>query len=292
MPKPDRPLRDPRQLRALRRRLEKTAAAETDFVSDHTRGELVSRLAPMNIRPERILDAGAGSGSASRMLRRRYRRCRVVSLDLARRRLVHARRQRSRFARLHEVAGDAARLPFVEDSFDMVFADLLLPWLESPTIFAAEVSRVLRPEGLFVFSSLGPDTFDELRQAWRVVDGEARVRSFPDMHDLGDALVAAGLSDPVLDVERLTITYERTEDIWRDLAAAGARNTAADRARGLAAPARFRRLAAAYEPFRSGGRLPVTLELVFGHAWGSRSRPASDGDTEIRISPGQIGRRY
>jgi malonyl-CoA O-methyltransferase len=278
--------------RQVRRRADAGVAGADDFLSARTREELLSRLPLTNIRPHRILDAGAATGSASAELARRYRGCRVVSLDVSTARLAAARGGHGRFARRDEVAGDAARLPFRDRVFDLVFANLLLPWLGDPGPMLAETARVLRPEGLFTFSSLGPDSFRELREAWATVDDGEHVPTFLDMHDLGDALVRAGLRDPVLDVERITVTYAEPAALWRDLTAAGARNTLAGRNRGLATPARFRRLAEAWgRSRRDDGRLPLTLELVYGHCWGGSGLPGADAGGEVRISASRIMRR-
>lgn len=278
--------------REVRRRADAAVAGADDFLSAHTRQELLSRLPLTAVRPRRLLDAGAATGSASADLARLYRGCRVISLDISAARLAQARRGHTRFARRHEVAGDAARLPFRDRVFDMVFANLLLPWFADPAGVLAETARVLRPEGLFTFSSLGPDSLRELREAWMVVDEGEHVKAFPDMHDLGDALVRSGFRDPVLDVEQLTVTYTEPASLWRDLTAAGARNTLAGRNAGLATPARFRRLEEAWgRQRREDGRLPLTLELVYGHCWGGSGLPTADAGGEVRIGADQIMRR-
>jgi len=292
MSPPDRPAFSAPRRREVRRRADASVAGADDFLSARTREELLSRLPLTRIRPRRLLDAGAATGRASAALVRRYRGCRVVSLDVSPARLAAARRGHGRFARRDEVAGDAARLPFHDRVFDMVFANLLLPWFADPAPVLAETARVLRPEGLCTFSSLGPDSFRELRDAWRAVDDRDHVQGFLDMHDLGDALVRAGLRDPVLDVERITVTYAEPAGLWRDLTAAGARNTLAGRKSGLTTPAAFRRLAQAWEQERrQDGRLPLTLELVYGHCWGGSGLPGADDSGEVRISPARIMRR-
>lgn len=292
MSPPDRPAFSAPRRREVRRRADASVTGADDFLSARTREELLSRLALTSIRPRRLLDAGAATGRASAELARRYRGCRVVSLDVSPARLAAARRGHSRFARREEVAGDAARLPFRDQVFDMVFANLLLPWFADPGPVLAETARVLRPEGLYTFSSLGPDSFRELRDAWRAVDDRDHVHAFLDMHDLGDALVRAGLRDPVLDVERITVTYAEPAALWQDLTAAGARNTLAGRNRGLTTPATLRRLAQAWErERRDDGRLPLTLELVYGHCWGGSGLPGADASGEVRISPTRIMRR-
>ncbi|NBC15183.1 MAG: malonyl-[acyl-carrier protein] O-methyltransferase BioC, partial [Gammaproteobacteria bacterium] len=130
-----------------------------------------------------------------------------------------------------------------------------------------DLLRVLRPGGLLLFSTFGPDTLSELRAAWAAVDQGEHVSPFLDMHDIGDALVRARFADPVMDVERMTLTYADIRALMRDLKQLGAHNALAGRARGLTGRRRLAALAEAYEHQRRDGRLPATYEVVHGHAW-------------------------
>ena len=123
-----------------------------------------------------------------------------------------------------------------------------------------------------MFTTFGPDTLIELRRAWHAADDRPHVHGFLDMHDLGDMLMRAGFADPVLDVERLTLTYDEVMDVLRDLKRLGAHNAAVQRARGLTGKRQFARFRAAYETMRVGGRIPATYETVYGHAWAPEGR--------------------
>jgi malonyl-CoA O-methyltransferase len=94
---------------------------------------------------------------------------------------------------------------------------------------------------------------------------------------MGDMLVACGFAAPVMDVERITLTYARVEDLARDLKASGQTCAARDRFRALTGRGAWRRMLAAYENERRDGRLPATLEIVYGHAWKGEPRTAGDG---------------
>lgn len=200
--------------------------------------------------------------------------------------LCSAKASRSRFARLSEVQAEARLLPFAADSFDVVIANLLLPWIDDLAPTLSEVSRVVKPGGLFAFATLGPDSLRELRHAWG--DDPYHVRSFPDMHIVGDELVRARLSDPVLDVDPLTIRYRSPQSLFRDLTAVGGRNALAARRATLTGKSRFSRMLAELGPPAGADTFDVHLELVFGHAWGSVTAPDRG---EFRISPEAIGRR-
>ena len=222
----------------------------------------------------------------------------IVSLDLSRNMLRQRKRRRRWFTRTSSVQADAQRLPFADQSFDVVFANLLLPWANDPAAVLAEVSRVLRKGGVLAFATLGPDSLKQLSRAWGQVDNhvdvkpahvsDAHVHRFLDMHDIGDALVRAGLADPVLDVDRLTVKYPDARKLFRDLTLSGSRNSLAGRRRGLLGKGQFNRLVAALSEASPGAGIEIDLELVYGHCWstGPRNDPGN-----FRIDAGAIPRR-
>jgi len=270
----------------LRRRLDLAAGrfSEHDFVHAHTREGLFERLKPMTVAAERVLDLGTATGAALKPLAARFPKARIVGLDLAFGML--AAQPRSWFRRPALVQADALALPFADASFDVVYANLSLSFVDDLPRAAGEVARVLRPEGLFVFACLGPDSFGELRDAWAAIDDDVHVASFPDMHDLGDALVRAGLGDPVLDVDRLEIQYRNHASLVRDLTAVGARNSLTGRKAGLASRDKLK----AFEErlFAGGNTLTLELELVYGHAFGTTPRAPGGA---VTIDAASIGRR-
>jgi malonyl-CoA O-methyltransferase len=230
------------------------------------RENLLERLQLTLLEPRVVLDAGAGTGHASRALKRRYPKALVVALDSSRRMLAAAARQRSWLRPFQRVCADAELLPLADGSIDLIVSNLLLHWCNPDAVFA-EFRRVLRSGGLLSFSAFGPDTLRELRTAWGQVDSRSHVHQFIDMHDLGDALVRGGFASPVLDVERFTLKYLDVRSVAADLKATGAHNATSGRTRGLTSPRKFAAMQAAYERFRQDGRLPATFEVVFAHAW-------------------------
>ncbi len=247
-------------------------------------GRLLERLDYVKLAPQRILDIGCGTGRASEALLRRYPKAQVVALDFALPMLAHARRRGRWLRRPRCVCGDMDRLPLAAQSFDLVFSSAALQWSADPAGALCEMHRVLRPGGLLMFTSFGPDTLRELRAAWAEVDGAVHVHDFIDLHDYGDMLVTAGMADPVMDCERITLTYADARGLLRDLRAIGAGNAAASRNRGLTGPARLRAFEVAYERFRRAddGRLPATWEVIYGHAWGAEQRREGDA---VLVSP-------
>jgi malonyl-CoA O-methyltransferase len=252
------------------------------------RDELLRRLELLSVEPAVVVDLGAGTGHGARALRTRWGRARVVALDLAVGMLRAARAQSGWLRRFDRVCADAARLPLRDASVDLVFSNLLLHWAVDLGELLADVRRVLRPHGCFTFSTLGPDTLQELRAAWAAVDGDSHVNRFLDMHDIGDAVVRAGFADPVMDLDRHTLTYADARALMHDLKANGAHNVTAARPLALTGRGRLARVEAAYERYRqTDGRLPATCEVVYGQAWCPGATPphrARRGETTIAIA--------
>ena len=255
----------------IRRRFERAALSfdGADFVHAATRDGLLSRLAPLLVDAKTVVDLGAATGAANRSLAKRFKGAHVISIDLTHGMLGRARSKKSWLSKSSFAQADARALPLPNECVDVVFSNMLLPWFDDPDPVFAEIARVLRKGGVFAFATLGPDSLLEIRRAWRQVDDGVHVNRFPDMHDLGDGLVNAGLCDPVLDVDRLSVSYTSCTQLFADLTAVGARNSLKQRASGLTGRERF---AAMTEVLNDAGTIALDLELVYGHCWGSGPR--------------------
>jgi malonyl-CoA O-methyltransferase len=262
---------------------------EVAVLQTRVREQLLSRLDLVRLTPALAVDLGCGTAHAAEALARRYRRARVLGIDLAEAMLRTARR-RHRFRRpVCFACADLCRLPLADASADLLLCNLALQWCDLD-VALNELKRVLRPHGLLTFTTFGPDTLRELRAAWSVVDAGVHVHDFLDMHDIGDAIVRAGFAEPVLDVETYTLTYDEPRGVMRDLKALGAHNASAARNRGLTGRRRFAAFEAAYERFRREGSVPATYEVVYAQAWGpSAIAPQRGGLTRIPVD--RIGRR-
>jgi malonyl-CoA O-methyltransferase len=228
---------------------------------------LLQRLDIMRLQPRRILDLGSGTGQCIPALFSRYRKSQVVALDIALSMLMQARKRSHWLRRPRCVCGDAERLPFADSSFDLVFSNLMLQWCSDLNGTFSELQRVLKPGGLLLFTSFGPDTLSELRHSWGRVDRHSHVNRFVDMHDVGDALVRTRFADPVMDMEKITVTYPDVRTLMRDLKQIGAHNVTGGRPRGLTGRSRMQTVVSNYERYRRDGVLPATYEIVNGHAW-------------------------
>lgn len=249
---------------------------------------LLERLDYCRLQPRRVLDLGTGTGYAVPALQGRYRKARIIGLDFAHGMLLQARRRGTWRRPLQCLCADAERLPLADCTVDLILSNATLQWCNDLDAAFAECLRVLSPDGLLMFSTFGPDTLQELRRAWSSVDGHTHVSPFTDMHDLGDGLLRARFADPVMDVERLTVTYETLHDLMTDLKGIGARNATVARPPGLTGPRRLAAVQAAYECNRlPDGRLPASFEVVYGHAWAPLQKPMAGG---IAIPLGSISR--
>lgn len=226
---------------------------------------LLSRLDYIRLQPAYILDVGCGTGWVAKRLGERYPEARVVALDYAPPMLAEARRRPGARALL---CARAEALPLAAGSVDLLVSNAMLQWSNHPAQVFAEWLRVMRPGGLLMFTSFGPGTLAELRQAWSAVDDLPHVSRFADMRDLGDALLGGGWQGPVMDVDRFTLSYPDVTALMRDLKALGAANALRGRRRTLTGKGRLDVLRAAYEPMRRPGLgLPASYEAVYGHAW-------------------------
>jgi malonyl-CoA O-methyltransferase len=265
--------------RAARRRFERAAPtyAGASRIEAEVGARMLERLDYVRIAPARILDAGSGSAPQAAALSRRYPRARLVAVDFSLPMLQRARdvgwRARLRgMRRPAAVCASLDRLPFAAGSVQLVWSNMALHWTSEPRAALAEFQRVLAPEGLLMFSTLGPDTLKELRAA----AGADRVHRFADMHDLGDWLVGAGFSAPVMDMETINLAYRDMTALLADLRASGQTSARADRARGLAGKG----LRAALE--RAGTR--ATYEVLYGHAWKGAPRKSADGRSIVQFA--------
>ncbi|MBT8103972.1 MAG: methyltransferase domain-containing protein [Gammaproteobacteria bacterium] len=274
-------------LRDVRRRFDAAAATfdGADFVHAVTRDGLFTRLEPLLLEANNILDLGSATSSAAASLRKRFRRAHIVSLDISRNMLRAGRQKQPRFSlsRSSYIQANASSLPFADQSMDFVFSNLLLPCVSDPSHVFREVARVLRKDGVFAFSTLGPDSLLEIARAWRTVDRHPHVNQFLDMHDIGDAIVGSGLRDPVLDVDRLSVTYDDPATLFADLTHVGARNALQQRNRSLAGKKQFAAMKHALTAADADDSIKLNLELVYGHCWGGGAK-ASPADYRIDAS--------
>jgi malonyl-CoA O-methyltransferase len=241
---------------------------------------MLSRLDYIKYAPDVIADIGSGTGYGSRKLLLRYPAARVVAVDIAAAMHSQARPPVSwwkpwlavRRNQTSYVCGDMEQMPLKDACVRLVWSNLTLQWCNDLKHTLGGIHRILQTGGLFMFSTFGPDTLKELRQAFRGADGYSHVNRFTDMHDIGDMLVHNGFATPVMDMEYITLTYDDVTSVMRDLKAIGAHNATQGRRRGLTGKTAWQKVINHYEVLRMEGKLPATFEVVYGHAWKPQPR--------------------
>jgi len=258
---------------AMRNAFEKAAFSydAAAVLQQEVANRLVERMGYMAMKPQSILDAGSGTGFVSGLLASRFPKAKITALDLAFNMLTQAKAKRSFKQRWNKqfqyINAEVESLPFADASVELIISGLTLQWCQDlPKVFK-EFKRVLAPGGLLLFSSFGPDSLKELRQSWAEVDDVPHVNAFADMHDVGDALMQSGFADPVMDMEMLTVTYKDVKTVMRDLKQIGAHNVMQGRSHNITGKSKLKCMIENYEQFRVDGLIPVSHEIVYGHAW-------------------------
>ena len=256
---------------------------------------MLERLDYMKVDPRCVVDLGCGTGISLTALGERYAKAKIIGVDFCEAMLRMGQQRRSHlrwmlpFLRGPKIsslmAADARFLPLGEKAVGLVWSNLMLHWLAEPLEALLEIHRVLDVGGLLIFSAFGPDTLKELRACFD--DGYEHTQRFVDMHDYGDMLMECGFSDPVMETERMTMTYSSLNDLFRELRQNGGGCALRQRRRGLMGRRTWRDACDAYERFRSQGRLPVTFEVVHGHAWKVEPRETASEQSIIRFNPKQ-----
>ena len=239
---------------------------------------LLERLSFQRQNPQRIIDLGCGTGVASAELKNRFRKAQVIGIDSSRAMLARMQKRSGLLRPLRAACADFQALPLAERSVDLVFSNMAFQWTNDPVSLFAEIRRVLSPDGMLLFSTLGPGSLTELATAWESTGENARVTGFVDILDIGDALMAAGFQEPVMDAEPMTLTYPDITAMMNELEATG---MAGFLQGGPGLDKSRESLEAAYDRFRVDGRYPVSYELVYGTAFGPQEgqpRKTEEGD--------------
>lgn len=287
------PPRAPLSVDTVRRQFDRRAArfGQHDAPLREVERRLLERLDYMKLAPRRIADVGCGAGHARGAFAARYPAAQWLGLDLSRPMLDPAAQRAGPLRRLLRVVArapaliqaEAGELPLPDGGIDLLFSNLMLHWHPLPHRVFPEWKRVLRDEGLLLFSCLGPDSLKQLRAAFAAGWPRARPLAFVDMHDYGDMMVAAGFAAPVMDVEVLTLTYASPRALLREVAALGG-SPRDDRCAGLPSSRQARAVVGALEAGRDGaGRIALTLEIVYGHAWKPAPAPARSGVATVSL---------
>lgn len=249
---------------------------------------LLQRLQWVKIKPKNIVDLGTGTGFAIKGLFDYYPEATIIATDISENMLAACRERYVNYNNLQTLCSDMQALPIEDNSIDLIYSSLALHWQSDLLATLIEMHRILAPGGVFIFSTLGVDTLKELRYSWQQVDSYTHVHNYFDMHDVGDALMQAHFSDPVMDMEYEILMYDSVKQLARQLQGLGVHNVDDQRMKGLTSRSKWQAFEQAYEKFRRPQGLPATYEVIYGIAWKSiYSQNKNSG--EIRLD--QIKRR-
>lgn len=245
---------------------------------------LIDRLDFFTLKPATILDLGMGTGFTTNKLANKYKNSHIIGLDLAEDMLNVAQRNNLKNQQNTTlINGDINKLPFTDNSIDLIFSNFTMQWCENITNLFEECYRVLKVDGLLFFSIPGPETLYELRTAFNKADPEYQhVNNFIDMHDLGDILVQTKFGHPVMDNEYFTLTYSKVSNVLKDIKSIGASTILSNNYRkALFTKTKLKLLEQGYNNFiQEDGKLPLTYEVIYGHAF-KTAKPVKKKHPEI-----------
>lgn len=248
-------------LRAKRQFLAKAAShyAEVAYLDHLVADELDERLNLIKFKPQTILNYGAKDTYSVDFLSRRYPEADIISLDVSDSFLKSSK----------SIAAEGEMLPIKKASVDMIFSNLMLHSANDFQKLLDEFRRILKPNGLLFFSMLGRDTLKELRECFSQVTPYPHIHDYFDMHDVGDSLLKNQFSDPVMDMEHVTINFSSALDLIHEIKKSGNSNVHLERQCGLMGKNTWKKALDYYNQFVVEKVYPATFEVIYGHAWAS-----------------------
>lgn len=255
------------------------AAPAAPWLHTEIAGRMAERLALIRQRPRQVLDWWSDrSGSADALALHCPQALRRETDASGRVRGGAARPWWQRWRSANEPAAGTGQAPV-----DLLWANMALHWADDPDALLAQWHAALAVDGFLMFSCLGPDTLHELHALYQRMGWGQPGRPFPDMHDIGDGLVKVGFADPVMDMEKLRLTWDSPQALLDELMTLG-RNTHPQRHAGLRSRSWHTALITGLEQLRGpDGRLGLTFEVIYGHAFRPLPRPAVTRETSISL---------
>jgi malonyl-CoA O-methyltransferase len=234
------------------------------FLQNEIASRLAEKLKVISIKPQTIIDLGSGTGLLSNKTAEIFPNANLICVDFAQQSLL-------KNSQNLKVCANTYELPFASNSVDFIVSNLMMQWCSDLKALFNECFRVLKPEGLILFTTFGPDTLKELKRSWSAVDNSTHVNNFIDMHDIGDQMLQSGFQSPIMEMENITLTYEKVLDLMHDLKSIGAQNVG-NRSKALTGKTKFKKMIEMYESYRTDGKLPATYEVIYGHAWKNENK--------------------
>jgi malonyl-CoA O-methyltransferase len=231
---------------------------EASILAREVGEQMLARLQWVKFQPNCIAEVGAKTGYCASLLQKQYPQASVFAVDTHYPMLQYLREQD---ISVQPICADMHALPFSNHSLDVIFANLIASWSDDIPALFREWQRVLKPNGLLMFSCFGPDTLKECRE----ILADITLPHLLDMHNYGDALTKCRYVDPVMDVEYFTLNYRNQEKLFTDL-----RNTEMIISEHVTMPTFEQQ------------QIPLTTryEIVYGHAWGPQLHLEQSSDEQ------------
>jgi malonyl-CoA O-methyltransferase len=244
------------------------------ILQDTISNKLFDRLKKINLSPLEILDLGCGTGTNGVNLKKQYEKSRIINYDFSENMLSEARLKQKIFilnqinpSPYSYICGDIEAIPLKENSLDLVWSSSTLQWCNELDLVFNQVKKILKPGGLFIFSTFGPNTLNELREITENLFNEKRTSTFIDIRNVDNLLIDSHFSNPVLEVENFTMTYNEVGKLFMDIKSIGATNGNISKAKGLSGRSFTKKIIEKYEEYRKNKLLPASYEVIYGHAW-------------------------
>ena len=232
------------------------------IIQKEVAARIFDRLSGIKIKPKSILDLGCGTGSLTQKISALYPNAKIIPLDFSEEML---RICCSKVNKANPICADIENIPINESRFDLIISSPTFHWATDLYSTFLKIHKLLKDGGCFLFSSIGPDTLFELREALSKIDNQERVNRFIDMHHYGDALLKIGFTDPVVDNEKIIVEYQSFSDVLQSLKKIGA-NTVEKVADKKLTRRDYIGASHGYS-INENSNYPVTYEVLYGLAW-------------------------
>lgn len=253
---------------------------QLDFIIEEISARMVDRLDYIKICPKQVLDIGYGLGVDKKNLSKYYPKADIYGIDIALTMLKNYAPKKflAKWGKSYKnlICADGLNLPLASQSMDFVWSNLTLPYIVDIKQYFSEINRVLKLGAGFLVSGLGVDSLVQLREL-----GLATY-NFPDMHLIGDTLIELGFSNPVTDLEYITLEYDNLDDLLSDVRIIGCGGVLRHNLNRV----QYKNLQANFAKMSNNGKCPLTLEVFYAHAWKDNiRRDLVSGRSVIQFHP-------
>ena len=252
---------------------------EHSFVQKEVSERMIKRLKFLKSKPLNILDIGCGTGYLSNLISQYLPNSNIVCMDFSYEMVSQCKNKN---IKLEPLVADAEYMPFKTSTFDLVISSFTLHWCQQIDKIFSDIFRILKNDGNFMFTTVGPDTLKELRDAYKLIDNYEHINTFDDMHTYGDILLSSGFHDPVMDIERLIIEYKNFNEVLQSLRKTGASTVIYNESK-FTTKKSLKNLENHYKKSNKNGLFPVTYEMIYGVAWKRSTQNPINNEVVIPI---------